>query len=191
MASAKITVLVSGSGTNLQRLMDVFSQGIIPNAEINLVVADRPCLGLERAKKAGIPTVMLTRGESLSRQLLEVVPQETSLIVLAGFLSILSEEFISRFENKIINIHPSLLPKYGGKGMWGIKVHEAVIENKEKYTGASVHYVTEGIDTGEVIVQKSLKIMPGESAEQLAKRVLELEYELLPEAVAKVLNSMC
>ncbi len=191
MASAKITVLVSGSGTNLQRLMDVFSQGIIPNAEINLVVADRPCLGLERAKKAGIPTVMLTRGESLSRRLLEVVPQETSLIVLAGFLSILSEEFISRFENKIINIHPSLLPKYGGKGMWGIKVHEAVIENKEKYTGASVHYVTEGIDTGEVIVQKSLKIMPGESAEQLAKRVLELEYELLPEAVAKVLNSMC
>ena len=191
MASAKITVLVSGSGTNLQQLMDVFSQGIIPNAEINLVVADRPCLGLERAKKAGIPTVMLTRGESLSRQLLEVVPQETSLIVLAGFLSILSEEFISRFENKIINIHPSLLPKYGGKGMWGIKVHEAVIENKEKYTGASVHYVTEGIDTGEVIVQKSLKIMPGESAEQLAKRVLELEYELLPEAVAKVLNSMC
>lgn len=191
MASAKITVLVSGSGTNLQRLMDVFSQGIIPNAEINLVVADRPCLGLERAKKAGIPTVMLTRGESLSRQLLEVVHQETSLIVLAGFLSILSEEFISRFENKIINIHPSLLPKYGGKGMWGIKVHEAVIENKEKYTGASVHYVTEGIDTGEVIVQKSLKIMPGESAEQLAKRVLELEYELLPEAVAKVLNSMC
>ena len=191
MASAKITVLVSGSGTNLQRLMDVFSQGIIPNAEINLVVADRPCLGLERAKKAGIPTVMLTRGESLSRQLLEEVPQETSLIVLAGFLSILSEEFISRFENKIINIHPSLLPKYGGKGMWGIKVHEAVIENKEKYTGASVHYVTEGIDTGEVIVQKSLKIMPGESAEQLAKRVLELEYEILPEAVAKVLNSMC
>ena len=109
MASAKITVLVSGSGTNLQRLMDVFSQGIIPNAEINLVVADRPCLGLERAKKARIPTVMLTRGESLSRPLLEVVPQETSLIVLAGFLSILSEEFISRFENKIINIHPSLL----------------------------------------------------------------------------------
>ena len=137
-----IVVLVSGGGTNLQRIIDCIDNGEIPNANISLVVADRDCFGLDRAKNHGIPPKLIPRGKSFSTELKEILPENTDLIVLAGFLSILNKEFCESFPGKIINIHPSLLPKFGGKGMWGHHVHEAVLLAGEKKSGVMVNYVT-------------------------------------------------
>ena len=125
-----ITVLVSGSGSNLQRIIDCIDNGEIPNAKVNLVVADRDCYALERAKNRNIPFQLIKRGKEFSENLDKILPENTDLIVLAGFLSILKSEFCEKYKGKIINIHPALLPKFGGKGMWGHHVHEAVIEAK-------------------------------------------------------------
>ncbi|MDQ1162662.1 phosphoribosylglycinamide formyltransferase-1 [Chryseobacterium sp. SORGH_AS 447] len=185
-----IVVLVSGSGTNLQRIIDTIDSGEIPNAKVSLVVADRECFGLERAKKHNIDHVLIPRGKNFSAELGKVIPENTDLIVLAGFLSILKPEFCENWTGKIINIHPALLPKFGGKGMWGHHVHQAVIEAKEKESGATVHFVTPGIDEGEAILQKSFEITEDDTAETIAGKVHQVEYEIFPQAIKKVLNNV-
>lgn len=184
-----IVVLVSGGGTNLQRIIDCIESGEIPNAQISLVVADRECFGLQRAKNSNIPCKLIPRGKTFSSELQKVLPENTDLIILAGFLSILNKEFCETFSGKIINIHPSLLPKFGGKGMWGHHVHEAVLEAGEKKSGATVHYVTSGIDEGAIILQKSFDISLDETLITLAAKIHEIEFEILPKAVNLVLNN--
>lgn len=184
-----IVVLVSGGGTNLQRIIDCIESGEIPNAQISLVVADRECFGLQRAKNSNIPCKLIPRGKTFSSELQKVLPENTDLIILAGFLSILNKEFCETFSGKIINIHPSLLPKFGGKGMWGHHVHEAVLEAGEKKSGATVHYVTSGIDEGGIILQKSFDISLDETLITLAAKIHEIEFEILPKAVNLVLNN--
>ena len=183
-----IVVLVSGGGTNLQRIIDCIDHGEIPNATISLVVADRDCFGLERAKNHHIPSQLISRGKSFSSELKQILPKNTDLIVLAGFLSILNKELCESFSGKIINIHPALLPKFGGKGMWGHHVHEAVIAAQEKESGATVHFVTSGIDEGEIILQGKFSIDENETPETLAQKVHQIEYEIFPKAIDLVLN---
>ena len=183
-----IVVLVSGGGTNLQRIIDCIDIGEIPNAQISLVVADRECSGLQRAKNHNIPVQVIQRGKTFSTELKQILPAKTDLIILAGFLSILNKEFCESFDGKIINIHPALLPKFGGKGMWGYHVHKAVLEAGEKESGATVHYVTSGIDEGEIIIQKSFEISKGETLETLLEKIHTIEYEIFPKAINLVLN---
>ena len=183
-----IVVLVSGGGTNLQRIIDCIENGEISNAQVSLVVADRPCFGLDRAKNHNIQKHLIPRGKNFSSALKQILPEKTDLVVLAGFLSILSKEFCETFEGKIINIHPALLPKFGGKGMWGHHVHTAVLEEKEKESGATVHYVTPGIDEGEIILQKSFPIAENETIDTLALKIHEVEFEILPKAINLILN---
>lgn len=184
-----IVVLVSGSGTNLQRILDCIDSGEIANAKVSLVVADRECYGLQRAELAGIENHMIKRGKSFSDKLENILPKNTDLIVLAGFLSILSNEFCEKYSGKIINIHPALLPKFGGFGMWGMNVHNAVIEAGEKESGATVHFVTSGIDEGEIILQGKVKVEESDTAETLAAKVHEVEYEIFPKAIDKILKN--
>ncbi|MDV7695366.1 phosphoribosylglycinamide formyltransferase [Chryseobacterium soli] len=184
-----IVILVSGSGTNLQRIIDSIESGAIQNAKISLVVADRECYGLERAKNHAIESILIPRGKNFSAELSKVIPENTDLIVLAGFLSILKSEFCENWTGKIINIHPALLPKFGGKGMWGMHVHHAVIEAKEKESGATVHFVTPGIDEGEAILQKSFEVTEDDTAETVAEKVHHIEYEIFPIAINKILNN--
>ncbi|MFS4470455.1 phosphoribosylglycinamide formyltransferase [Chryseobacterium sp. T20] len=184
-----IVVLVSGSGTNLQRIIDTIDSGEIQNAKVTLVVADRECFGLERAKNHNIENILIPRGKNFSSELAKVIPENTDLIVLAGFLSILKSEFCENWNGKIINIHPALLPKFGGKGMWGMNVHNAVIEAKEVESGATVHFVTPGIDEGEAILQKSFEVTAEDTPETLAQKVHQIEYEIFPIAINKVLGN--
>ncbi|MFY1045851.1 phosphoribosylglycinamide formyltransferase [Chryseobacterium sp. GP-SGM7] len=184
-----IVILVSGSGSNLQRIIDTIDSGEIQKAKVSLVVADRDCYGLERAKKHNIPTALIPRGKNFSSELAKIIPENTDLIVLAGFLSILKPEFCENWVGKMINIHPALLPKFGGKGMWGHHVHNAVIEAKEKESGATVHFVTTGIDEGDVILQKSFKVTENDTPETVAEKVHLIEYEIFPIAINKVLSS--
>ena len=183
-----IVVLVSGSGTNLERILESIQSGEIQNAEVVMVVADRDCFGLQRAENHGIAHHLIKRGKSFSEKLEKLIPENTDLIVLAGFLSILSDDFCKKFEGKIINIHPALLPKFGGFGMWGMNVHNAVIDAREKESGATVHYVTSGIDEGETILQGKVNIDDNETAETLAKKIHAVEYDIFPKAINKVLN---
>ncbi|NML70953.1 phosphoribosylglycinamide formyltransferase [Chryseobacterium sp. RP-3-3] len=184
-----IVILVSGSGTNLQRIIDTIDSGEIQNAKVSLVVADRECFGLERAKNHHIENVLIPRGKNFSSELGNRIPKDTDLIVLAGFLSILKPEFCENWSGKIINIHPALLPKFGGKGMWGMNVHHAVIEAGEKESGATVHFVTPGIDEGEAILQKSFEVTAEDTPETIAEKVHHIEYEIFPKAINKVLGN--
>ncbi|BBM36288.1 phosphoribosylglycinamide formyltransferase [Pseudoleptotrichia goodfellowii] len=190
----KIAVLVSGSGSNLQTIINNIENGNL-NCEISYVIADRFCYALERAEKHKIKSVLLDRkiyGDKLSdkiNKILEKNNEKTSYIILAGYLSILSEEFIGKWEKKIINIHPSLLPKYGGKGMCGMKVHEAVIKNKEKESGCTIHYVDSGIDTGEPIMSIKVEVSENDTPESLQKKVLEKEHILLTQGIIKLLEN--
>lgn len=189
----RIAVFISGSGSNLQSIIDNIENGNL-NCEISYVIADRECFGLERAEKHGIKSIMLDKklfGNKLSDEInaiLENGIEKTDYIVLAGYLSILSESFINKWTRKIINIHPSLLPKYGGKGMYGIKVHEAVIANKEKESGCTIHFVDNGIDTGEIITNVKVSVYEEDTPEILQKRVLEKEHILLIEGIKKLLG---
>ncbi|KIA83111.1 phosphoribosylglycinamide formyltransferase [Kaistella solincola] len=185
----KIVVLVSGGGTNLQRIIDCVESGEIADAQISLVVADRDCYGLERAKKHQIKAEKIPRGKNFYEELKKILPENTDLIVLAGFLSILPAEFCETFPGKIINIHPALLPKFGGKGMWGNYVHEAVLKAGEKESGATVHYVTAGIDEGEIILQKSFEVKEGETLETLAQKIHNIEFEIFPAAINLALGN--
>ena len=185
----KIVILVSGSGTNLQRIIKAITDKEIQNAEISLVVADRDCYGLKRAEDAGIPFQLIKRGKDFCQKLDTVIPEDTSLIVLAGFLSVLTQEFCEKWEGKMINVHPSLLPKFGGKGMWGMHVHNAVKEAGETESGATVHFVTTGVDEGEVILQGKITVEENDTPEDIAGKVHQIEYDIFPLAIEKVLNS--
>jgi len=186
----KIAVLVSGGGSNLQSLIDSVKTAEL-KAEINIVIADRDSYALTRAADAGIPSCLIDRKEwrgSLSEKIMEQIPDDTDLIVLAGYLSILSEGFIERWRNRVINIHPSLLPDFGGKGMYGMKVHKAVLQAGREQSGCSVHYVDSGVDTGEVIMQKTVAVLPGDTPELLQARILEQEHRLIVEAVGSIIR---
>mgnify|MGYP001020900849 CR=1 FL=1 len=188
----KIAVFVSGSGSNLQAIIDSIEAGKL-NCEIAFVIADRPCYALERAEKHNIRSVMLDRklfGEKLSDEIDMILSDagEISCIVLAGYLSIISENFVKKWSRKIINMHPSLLPKFGGKGMYGLKVHQAVFENGDKESGCTVHYVTSDVDAGEIIGQDKVDISMAKSPEEIQKIVLEREWKLLPSVVKKLIK---
>ena len=190
----RIAVLVSGGGSNLQSIIDNIEQGNL-NCEISYVIADRECYGLERAEKHGIKNVLLDRKvlkEKLSDEISSVLEnddEKTDYIVLAGYLSILSPEFIKKWSRKIINIHPSLLPKFGGKGMYGMNIHRAVIEAKETESGCTIHFVDTGVDTGEIILQIKVPVFSDDTPEVLQKRVLEKEHVLLIEGIKKLIEN--
>ena len=184
----KLAVFVSGGGTNLQSIIDAVANKRL-NCQIVAVVADRDCFGLERGKIAKIPTFLVNRKEhllQLSQEIDKLLPEDCDLIVLAGFLSILNHDFIAKWQNKIINIHPSLLPKHGGAGMWGLRVHQSVIAARDSESGCSVHYVDGGIDSGGVIAQSHLQLLANETAESLQKRVIQLEHNLLVDVIEQL-----
>ena len=194
MTKAKIAVLVSGGGTNLQALIDAERAGKIKSGEIKLVVSNSAsAYALERAKKAGIESLTLTRKdcggqEGFEKRLMDALDErEIDLIILAGFMSILSESFTAHYPKRIINIHPALIPAFCGKGYYGLKVHEAALRCGVKVTGATVHYVNEIPDGGEIILQKAVNIRPGDTPELLQRRVMEqAEWKLLPRAAELV-----
>ena len=191
---AKIAVLVSGGGTNLQALIDAEKKGIIKHGTITLVISNNEnAYALERAKKADIKTAVITVKSSGSREAFEeclintLKEADIDLIVLAGFMSILSAKFTKTFENRIINVHPSLIPSFCGKGFYGLKVHEAALEYGVKVTGATVHFVNEIPDGGKIIEQKTVKINKNDTPETLQLRVMKnAEWIILPRAVEKV-----
>ena len=190
MSKIKIAVLVSGGGTNLCALINAQSSGIIKSGQIELVISNKVgAYALERAKAAGIKTLTVTKAECGSQEAFEdrLIAELTShgidLIVLAGFMAILSEKFTSAFLNRIINVHPSLIPSFCGKGFYGLRVHEAALEYGVKVTGATVHYVNEIPDGGRIILQKSVSIKKGDTPEILQRRVMEkAEWIILPKA---------
>lgn len=182
----KIAVLISGNGSNLQAILDGIDSGRL-HCSVTAVISDKPGVyGLERASKKNIPTYVVdrkTEGDQLSNKILELLEGKTDLIVLAGFLSVLAGELLSRFSGKIINIHPSLIPAFCGKGMYGIKVHEGAIAYGVKYSGCTVHFVDAGTDTGPILLQKTVPVLAGDTAKQLQERVLVQEHEALVEAI--------
>ena len=191
---ARICVFVSGGGTNLQALIDAQKSGIIKNGEIVLVLSsNREAYALERAKKASIPGVSVVKKEFPSQidfenKVIEILNEnKIDLIVLAGFMTILTEHFTSKYPKRIINVHPALIPSFCGKGFYGLHVHEAALEYGVKVTGATVHFVNEIPDGGEIILQKAVNIKKGDTPEVLQRRVMEqAEWKILPRAVELV-----
>ena len=189
MSTVKTAVLVSGGGTNLQALIDAKAAGKLPHVEFVSVIASRPdAYALTRAEKAGIPTYVAQRKgttqEAFEAEILaELQKKQVQLIILAGFMSILSEDFVKRYPRRILNVHPALLPAFGGKGYYGLHVHEAALARGVKGTGATVHYVNEIADGGEIILQKAVSVEPGDTPEILQRRVMEqAEWIILPQA---------
>ena len=191
---ARVAVLVSGGGTNLQAILDEMKKGTIPHGEVTLVISDRSgAYALERAQKAGIPALEINRKacggqDAFEEKLMGVLAENrTDVIVLAGFLSILTENFTKRYPRRILNVHPSLIPSFCGAGFYGLKVHEAALARGVKVTGATVHFVNEIPDGGEIIAQKAVEIQPGDTPEILQRRVMEqAEWILLPKAAEEV-----
>ena len=181
----RIAVFVSGGGTNLQALLDAENSGIIANGKIVLVVSTNPdCKAIERAKNAGIETFIYKDETELIN---ELDKKDIQLIVLAGFLRILSADFVAKYPRRIINVHPALLPSFGGKGCYGIHVHEMALERGVKVSGATVHFVNEITDGGEIIAQKAVDVLPSDTPETLQKRIMkEAEHIILPLAVEEV-----
>ena len=196
MIKAKIAVLVSGGGTNLQALIDAENSGIIKSGEIALVISNNAdAYALTRAKNADIKTAVVSKKEFLDGfedKIIEVLEEnKIDFIVLAGFMCILSKKFTSHFANRIINVHPSLIPSFCGKGFYGLHVHEAVLNYGVKVTGATVHFVNEIPDGGKIIMQKAVEINDGDTPEALQKRVMEqAEWKILPLAVEKVCKEL-
>ena len=189
MSTVKTAVLVSGGGTNLQALIDAKAAGKLPHVEFVSVIASRPhAYALTRAENAGIPTCVAQRRgktqEAFEAEILaELQKKQVQLIILAGFMSILSEDFVKRYPRRILNVHPALLPAFGGKGYYGLHVHEAALARGVKVTGATVHYVNEIADGGEIILQKAVNVEPGDTPEILQRRVMEqAEWIILPQA---------
>ena len=187
----KIAVLVSGGGSNLQSIIEKSKSGELP-CEVACVIGDRACYGVERAAEQGIESCVVDRKvfkKELCREIDRIVSEKgAELIVLAGFLSIIDEEFVNKWKGRIINIHPSLLPKFGGPGMYGIKVHEAVLAAGEKESGCTVHYVDNGVDSGEIIFQVRVPVLEGDTPEVLQKRILVEEHKLLPKSISKIIS---
>ncbi len=196
--TVKIAVFVSGGGTNLQALIDAEQAGIITHGKISLVVSNNPnAYALTRAENAGISTVIIP-GKELSQDAFEekliktLEENEIDLIVLAGFMKILSHNFTGRYPKRILNVHPSLIPSFCGKGFYGLRVHEEALRYGVKVTGATVHYVNEVPDGGEIILQKAVAIKRGETAESLQQRVMrQAEWIILPRAVELVSKKIC
>lgn len=199
MPKTKIAVLVSGGGTNLQALIDAEKAGKIPHGEIALVVASKPgVFALERAAKAGIKSVVVERKKYPDKPSFEADLKKTldengiQMIILAGFMLVLSADFVKQYPNRIINVHPALIPSFCGDGFYGLHVHEAVLNYGVKVTGATVHFVNEVTDGGKIILQKAVDVLDGDTPETLQKRVMEqAEWIILPQAaeiVAKKLS---
>ncbi len=194
MGKARIAVLVSGGGTNLQALIDAQKNGILQSGEIQVVIANnRDAYALTRAADAGIAGEVVLKKElgsqnAFEERIKEILTQyRIDVIVLAGFMSILSEEFTSCYPKRILNVHPSLIPSFCGEGFYGLRVHEAALSYGVKVTGATVHFVNEIPDGGEILLQKAVDILPGDTPEVLQKRVMEqAEWVLLPKAVEQV-----
>mgnify|MGYP000159746605 CR=1 FL=1 len=192
----KVAVLVSGGGTNLQAILDAIDSGRITNAEVSLVISNNPnAYALERAKNHGIEAVCISpkefeKREEFHKALLKKLQESgAELIVLAGYLVAIPPMIVEAFPNKIINIHPSLIPSFCGVGYYGLHVHEAALAKGVKVTGATVHYVDEGMDTGEIIFQKAVEVKEGDTPEILQKRVMEeAEWKLLPAAINMIAN---
>ncbi len=192
----KIAVLVSGGGTNLQAIIDAVESGAITNAEICAVISNnKNAYALERAKMHKIPAVCISprdyeNREAFNEDFLERLnAYEPDLVVLAGFLVVIPEPMIKQYKNRIINVHPSLIPSFCGTGCYGLKVHEAALARGVKVTGATVHFVDEGTDTGPILLQKAVEVQPEDTPEQLQRRVMEqAEWKILPEAIRLIVN---
>ncbi len=189
----RIVVLVSGGGTNLQALLDAKKDGKIPNGEFVKVISSKDGVyALERAKNAGVATAVIERKGKTAEEfeaalLAELEASKADLIVLAGFMTILGEKVIEKYPEKIVNVHPALIPSFCGKGFYGLKVHEAALEYGVKVSGATVHFVNEIPDGGRIIAQKAVEVLDGDTPETLQRRIMEqAEWKILPEAVAKL-----
>ena len=193
-----IAVLVSGGGTNLQALLDSETKGILKSGKITLVISNKKdAYALERAKNAGVKTETVVKKELGSQEAFEekiaelLIKNKIDLIILAGFMSILSESFTKKFEKRIINVHPSLIPSFCGEGFYGLRVHEAALKKGVKVTGATVHFVNEIPDGGEIIMQKAVKISENDTPETLQKRVMRLaEWKILPLSAEKISSEL-
>ena len=194
----RIGVMVSGGGTNLQAILDAIDSGKITNAKVEVVISNNPgAYALERARDHGIEAVCISPKSFENRVafneafLKKTDEYNLDLIVLAGFLVTIPEEMIRKYRNKIINIHPSLIPSFCGVGYYGLKVHEAALARGVKVTGATVHYVDEGVDSGPILLQKAVEVQPGDTPQVLQRRVMEqAEWIILPEAVNKIANGL-
>ena len=194
MLKAKIAVLVSGGGTNLQALIDAQNSGVIKSGEIKLVISNNAdAYALTRAENAGIKAIYISKKELKTQDAFEsaviaaLEENDIDLIVLAGFMSILSADFTSRYDHRIINVHPSLIPSFCGQGYYGLRVHEAALKKGVKVTGATVHFVNEIPDGGEIIAQKAVEVMDGDTPETLQRRVMEqAEWIILPQSAEKI-----
>ena len=194
LTPVKIAVMVSGGGTNLQALIDAEHSGIIKSGKISLVLSNKAdAYALERARRADIPTAVVEKkscidSEDFENKLIEILDGAgTEIIVLAGFMSILSEKFTSHYKDRIINVHPSLIPSFCGKGFYGLRVHEAALAYGVKVSGATVHFVNEIPDGGKIIMQKAVYIEDGDTPETLQKRIMEeAEWKILPLSCEKV-----
>ena len=192
----RVGVMVSGGGTNLQAILDAIDGGSITNASVQVVISNNPgAYALERAKSHGIEAVCLSPKSfpdraAFNKALLEKVNEyQLDLIVLAGFLVTIPPEMIKEYRNRIINIHPSLIPSFCGVGYYGLKVHEAALARGVKITGATVHYVDEGVDSGPILLQKAVEVKEGDTPEVLQRRVMEeAEWKILPEAINRIAN---
>ena len=194
----RVGVMVSGGGTNLQAILDANDSGKITNAKVEVVISNNPgAYALERARNHGIEAVCISPKSFENRAafneafLKKTDEYDLDLIVLAGFLVTIPEEMIRKYRNKIINIHPSLIPSFCGVGYYGLKVHEAALARGVKVTGATVHYVDEGVDSGPILLQKAVEVQPGDTPQVLQRRVMEqAEWIILPEAVNKIANGL-
>ena len=194
MIKTKIAVMVSGGGTNLQALLDAQTGGVLTAGEIVLVISSNAkAYAITRAQNAGVPAVVCSRKELGSQEAFEAAISQAladhgvELIVLAGFMSILSENFTKQWPRRILNVHPSLIPSFCGQGFYGLKVHEAALAYGVKVTGATVHFVNEVPDGGEILLQKAVEVQPGDTPEVLQKRVMEqAEWKLLPQATQMI-----
>lgn len=192
----KLAVLVSGGGTNLQAIIDSMADGRITNAEISVVISNnKNAFALERAKKNGIPAVCISPKDYETRDafnealLAKIQSYEADLIVLAGCLVVIPEIMVNAYPNRIINIHPSLIPAFCGTGYYGLKVHEGVLQRGAKVTGATVHFVDKGTDTGPIILQKAVEVRQGDTPKALQQRVMEeAEWKIMPEAINLIAN---
>ena len=194
----RVGVMVSGGGTNLQAILDAIDSGKITNAKVEVVISNNPgAYALERARNHGIEAVCISPKSFENRAafneafLKKTDEYNLDLIVMAGFLVTIPEEMIRKYRNKIINIHPSLIPSFCGVGYYGLKVHEAALARGVKVTGATVHYVDEGVDSGPILLQKAVEVQPGDTPQVLQRRVMEqAEWIILPEAVNKIANGL-
>ena len=190
----KIAVLVSGGGTNLQAILEAEARGEIPHGKVSLVVASKPGVyALERAANFGVPSAVVRRkdyedGAAYDKAMVELLKaNDIGLVVLAGFMTVLGPDFIAAYPNRILNVHPALIPSFCGPGMYGLRPHEACLARGCKVTGATVHFVNEVCDGGPILLQKAVEVKPGDTPEILQKRVMEqAEWKLLPRAIAMV-----